>query len=208
VGLLSRTRIAHHPCLLASDTGHAPRHAALTRCSAYFRKVLESGIPSNPIPINANTKVLKLHLDLVHYKSIPPSWVWQHKDAVLKLSDELGSPGPAERALFVLHERVHKDPWAMFCLASQKGNVSLAKSALKALADAGADANPEGHQHRDITSLTPGQVAHVTLPYLLGLYNAALAVQHEHPHGHAHSHAHQHEISWKAIADRFSPVMA
>jgi hypothetical protein len=96
----------------------------------------------------------------------------------------------------------------MFCLASQKGNVSLAKSALKALADAGADANPEGHQHRDITSLTPGQVAHVTLPYLLGLYNAALAVQHEHPHGHAHSHAHQHEISWKAIADRFSPVMA
>lgn len=200
VCLLPRTRIARHSCLLASDDGGV----SLIRLSAYFRKVLESGIPSDPIPINANTKVLKLYLDLVHYKSIPPCWVWQHKDAVLKLSDELGSPGPAERALFVLHDRVDKDPWALFCLASQKGSVSLAKSALKALADA------DGHHHPDITSLTPGQVAHVTLPYLLGLYNAALAVQHKHHHAlaHAHGHVHQHEISWKAIADKFSPVVA
>jgi hypothetical protein len=128
--------------------------------------------------------------------------VWQHKDFLLKLSYELGSPGLAERALFVLHDRVDKDPWAMFCLASQKGNVSLAKSALKAL----ADANAESHHHPDITSLTPGQVAQVTLPYLLGLFNAALAVQGEHRHGHAHGH--ELQDSWKAIADRFSPVVA
>jgi hypothetical protein len=51
-----------------------------------------------------------------------------------------------------------------------------------------------------ISALTPGLASGVTLPYLLGLFNAALAV------GHVED-GEDEKASWKVIADKFTPVM-
>jgi len=135
----------------------------------------------------------------MHMRPVPAGMVWSLKDKLLRLCDDLGTPSVAERAVFSMHDNVHKDPWGVFGLASQRGNVSLAKAALKCLAD-----DDKGNR---IERLTPQMASGVTLPYLLGLFNAALKVRsgeceggHEHEHGNGN-------VGWKDIAEHFSPVV-
>ena len=87
----------------------------------------------------------------------------------------------------------------MFCLASQRGHVGLAKSALRAMADKSDTPYPK------VTKLTPNLAAHVTLPYLLGLFNAVLfhSTRGDDPDDDGRL---QH-TSWKAIAEKFTPVI-
>ena len=136
--------------------------------------------------------------------------VWAYKDKLLALADTLGTPSVAERAVFSMHESVQKDPWGVFCLASQRGNLSLAKAALKCL----ADTDGEGGKAK-IDKLTPSLVAGVTLPYLLGLFNAALGANgHFHASGTGNGNGENGSedgqgggaVGWKAIAERFTPV--
>lgn len=177
------------------------RFPPLTHPSSYFRNVFKSGIPHDPIAIDASTKILKGLLDIMHMRPVPSGMVWAYKDKLLKLCDQLGTPSVAERAVFSMHENVHKDPWGVFCLASQRGNLPLAKSALKHLAD-----SDEGAK---IDKLTPQLASGVTLPYLLGLFNAALSINSDHEKldqlsEDGHNGA---ALGWKAIAERFSPVV-
>jgi hypothetical protein len=133
-------------------------------------------------------------------RPVPSGMVWSHKDKLLNLCDTLGTPSVAERAVFSMHDHVHKDPWGVFCLASQRGNVSLAKAALKCLAD-----DDKGNK---IERLTPKLAAGVTLPYLLGLFNAALKVRSGDCEGGEHEHGHEHgNVGWKSIAEHFYPVV-
>lgn len=96
-----------------------------------------------------------------------------------------------------MHENVHKDPWGVFQLASQRGNVSLSKAALKCLAE-----DDGGNR---IERLTPQLAAGVTLPYLLGLFNAALKVRSQGCEGDLNG-PEQGTAGWKSIAEHFSPV--
>jgi hypothetical protein len=121
--------------------------------------------------------------------------VWSLKSKLLALCDTLGTPSVAERAVFSMHDNVHKDPWGVFSLASRRGNVTLAKAALKCLAE-----DQHGHGHK-IERLTPQLAAGVTLPYLLGLFNAALKVRSGGDEGE------EGTVGWKSIADKFYPVV-
>ena len=156
--------------------------------------------------MDAPTKVLKLFLDLMHMRQPPSQLVWSQKDRLLKLCDDYGCASVAERAVFTMHESVHKDPWAVFCLASQRGNLALAKSALRALG--------HGEYEPRVAHLTPAMVGGVTLPYLLGLFNAVVKIAGHHASNGVGEEHHHHEaahdgakITWKAIADKFHPVM-
>lgn len=108
---------------------------------------------------------------------------------------------------------MEKDPWEVFCLASQRGNVALAKAALKALAE--KDKGDDGQKDRpDLGALTPQFASGVTMPYLLGLFNAALggagaSAQDVNGIGHGEGLVHTTggSASWKIIAERFTPVM-
>lgn len=174
---------------------------ALTLSSFFRTKFKQEGIPTSPIQINAATKTLKSLLDIMHMRPVPSGMVWAYKSKLLNLCDELGTPSVAERAVFSMYENVHKDPWGVFTLASQRGNLSLARAALKCLGD-----HEGGHQ---IDRLTPQMAAGVTLPYLLGLFNAALKVGsggHGELDGHGHGHEHG-KVGWKSIAENFSPVV-
>jgi len=136
--------------------------------SSYYRTKLGSGdYYGDPINIPANTKVLKVLLDLIHQRRLPALLIWSIRDPLRKLCDDLGCTSISERALFGMHECVEKDPWSVFCLTSQPGNVGLATSALRTMAD------KSDTQHPKVTKLTPELAAHVTLPYLLG-FTAAI----------------------------------
>jgi hypothetical protein len=164
--------------------------------SSYFRNLFKSnGIPQDPIQINATTKILKSLLDIMHTRPVAPDMVWSLKSKLLALCDTLGTPSVAERAVYSMHDNVHKDPWGVFSLASQRGNVSLAKAALKYLAE-----DEEHHGHK-IERLTPQLAAGVTLPYLLGLFNTALKVRSGGDEGE------EGTVGWKSIADNFYPVV-
>lgn len=94
--------------------------------------------------------------------------------------------------MFNMHDAVEKDPWAVFVLASQRGNFGLAKSALRAMAD------KSDTPHLRIDKLTPTMAGSVSLSYLLGLFNAALQMG---------DIAGDDKISWKVVADKFTPVV-
>lgn len=178
--------------------------------------MFKPAVPKYPIPIDASTKILKGLLDIMHMRPVPSGMVWAYKDKLLALADKLGTPSVAERAVFSMHDSVQKDPWGVFCLASQRGNLSLAKAALKCLADIpDAGDGKGGGAKAKIEKLTPALAAGVTLPYLLGLFNAALGAN-----GHFHTSSNGGEecvsedghggagaVGWKAIADRFTPVV-
>ncbi len=117
-----------------------------------------------------------------------------------------------------LHSAVEKDPWQVFALASHKNNLGLAKSALRSL-----DAIKEnGGIVPGIESLHPTQAEMLTLPYLLGIYVAALKAKDKErgagsrlhgsegssTRGSEHSfEPEQTEVTWKAIAEKFVPIM-
>lgn len=167
--------------------------------STYFRNLFKTkGVSNEPISINASTKILKALLDIMHMRPVPSGMVWAYKDKLLSLCDTLGTPSVAERAVFSMHENVNKDPWGVFCLASQRSNLSLAKAALKCLAE-----HDEGNK---IERLTPQLAAGVTLPYLLGLFNAALTVRADKCGGSEFDEG-AGNLGWKNIADHFSPVV-
>lgn len=191
--------------------------------SSHFRNLFKkSGVPHEPIAIDASTKILKGLLDIMHMRPVPSGMVWAYKDKLLKLCDQLGTPSVAERAVFSMHDSVHKDPWGVFALASQRGNISLAKSALRQLGESDLDNGAGTGIKVDKLSLTPQLASGVTLPYLIGLFNAALASINAHTHAHAHANGHgsangeehglfeehaQPSINWKAVADKFTPVV-
>lgn len=115
-----------------------------------------------------------------------------------------------------MHSAVEKNPWEVFTLASQKNNVGLAKSALKAL----GEAKEKGHDVHSLYEVTPGLAAGVTLPYLLGVYVAALKVKEKggSPVGSLNGSVvnglgdgglggFDGEVGWKAIAEKFSPIV-
>jgi hypothetical protein len=167
--------------------------------SSFFRqKFKHEGISNTPIQINAPTKILKALLDIMSMRPVPSGMVWAYKDKLLNLCDTLGTPSVAERAVFSMHDNVHKDPWGVFSLASQRGNVSLAKAALKCLA--------EDDGGNKIERLTPQLASGVTLPYLLGLFNAALKVRSEGCEGECNGQDNG-TVGWKSIAEHFSPVV-
>lgn len=158
--------------------------------SLYFREQLATdAAPITPFPINASTKHLKLILDLMHMKPAPSPAIWAYKTQLLKLADELGAKGVTERILFSLCEHIERDPWAIFVLASQRGSITLAKTALKALD------GKEGGVKVDELSLE--LVKDVSTGYLMGLFAAALKVAQEGEKGV--------EVGWKAVAERFVP---
>lgn len=151
--------------------------------------------------------------------------VWSVREPLFKLCEYLGSRGVAERALLHMNSEVEHDPWTLFVLASQKKNVGLAKSALRSL----ATLQEAGDKVITIGTLTPSVAEGVALPYLLGIYTAALAVktsllQHElnhggqfksiglasppgSPAGSLKGDIDDVDIGWKAIADKFHPIL-
>lgn len=122
-----------------------------------------------------------------------------------------------------LHSAVEKDPWEVFTLASQKNNVGLAKSALKSL----GEIKEAGGDVHGVFEITPKIAEGVALPYLLGIYVAALKVKEKHgsnggsPYGSVHgSVVNGHagfggqdifgeggEFGWQAIAEKFVPIV-
>jgi hypothetical protein len=181
-------------------------YGALTRPSAYFREHL-AAYDGQPLSLAGTTLTLKLYLDLIHLKSVPARQVYAARDTIFAFCAKYESPGIAERAVVALHQYVDKDAWGVFAIASQHNNVALAKAALKAMVD--------DHDAVKVTALTPTQVVGVALPYLLGIYHAALQVDSVHPkvddgtngHGHGHDHGFNHGQGWKAIADKFHPIV-
>ncbi|KAK1926186.1 hypothetical protein DB88DRAFT_521304 [Papiliotrema laurentii] len=159
--------------------------------STFFHDLLNDGSHSGePIHIPASSRIFKAWLDLAHLRDRPPSMVCGMREPLLKLCDDLGSRGVSERALFHMHSKIEKDPWAIFALASQKNN-----------------------------AITPALAGTVTLPYLLGLYVAALKAKdkaHATEHGPGASRVGSieseqgdglDETCWKAIAEHFVPVV-
>lgn len=195
------------------------RHS--THPSTFFHDLLNDGSHSGePIHIPASSRIFKAWLDLAHLRDRPPSMVWGMRESLLKLCDDLGSRGVSERALFHMHSKIEKDPWAIFALASQKNNVGLAKSALRTLGqvDHGVSTATRG-TFLSIETITPALAGTVTLPYLLGLYVAALKAKdkaHATEHGPGASRVGSieseqgdglDETCWKAIAEHFVPVV-
>jgi len=149
--------------------------------------------------------------------------VWNMREPLLKLCDYLGSRGVSERALFLMHSCIEKDPWELFCLASHKNNIGLAKSALRAL----AEIKDSGGNVPAVDGITPALASDVALPYLLGMYVAALkgkdrAASHNGSlHGHLGSTPGspatsltgsdfgdlKDENGWRIIAEKFVPIM-
>ncbi|WOO84645.1 uncharacterized protein LOC62_06G008164 [Vanrija pseudolonga] len=224
-----------------------------------LREALE-GAHDDVIPLNANRKIVKMWLDLMNIRddvNVHGNLVFIQHAALLKFCDELGSKAVADRVLSQMITVVHKDPWGLFLVASQRNHVALAKTALQhlgalerqqKLADSGGDmddaaresfkpakvhhhaianghaaANGHGHaEHKVLVSptkrplkakykakypapapipkvsdLTPDNMANVGVPFMLGLFNAALdyrAVEHPGP------------VGWNEIAEKWEPI--
>jgi len=184
----------------------------------FLEKLQQHVVKGISFDIPAQSRVLKAWLDLAHLHNRPPKMVWKMRKPLFELCDHLGSRGVAERALFLMHSSVEKDPWELFCLASQRNNVGLAKSALRAL----AEIKDNGGDVPAVDGITPTLAAGLTLPYLLGLYVAALKGKEKvagmtRQAGYAHS-SHpssaidsdygglKEENGWKVIAEKFAPV--
>lgn len=158
----------------------------------HFRSLLVHP-PSDPIPIDASTKILKLVLDLMHLKPAPSGAIWAYRTQILKLCDDLQLKGVAERVLFSMHENVDKDAWAVFCLASQHNSSALARSALRAMD------NGEGKEGGiKLDKLGPDAVKGVATPYLLGVFAAALKAAEAADKGV--------QVGWKEVAANFVPI--
>ena len=189
--------------------------------STLFRDSLGDGkYTGEPIKIPYSSKIIKIYLDLAHLHNRPPSMVWAIREPLLHLCEHLGSKGVSERALYLLHGAVEKDPWQVFALASHKNNLGLARSALRTLDTLKEEGNVVVPS---IEGIGPHLASQVTLPYLLGIYVAALKAKDKvkvngngigNIHGsfggsQASENGHEEttEITWKAIADKFVPVL-
>ncbi|BEJ16687.1 hypothetical protein CspHIS471_0600880 [Cutaneotrichosporon sp. HIS471] len=86
------------------------------------------------IALDANRKVLKLVLNLLHSIPMPASFVWSVHNELFALCDEMGADSVAQIALTSLCSVVERDPWGMFVLGSQRNHFALARAALSALA--------------------------------------------------------------------------
>lgn len=159
--------------------------------SAHFRSMLSTNA-LDPIPIDAPTKLLKLILDLMHMKPAPSAAIWAYRTPILKLCDDLQLKGVAERVLFSMHENVDKDAWAVFCIASQRNSLALARSALRAMED-----SPAG-KAQQVDKLSPEAVKDVAIPYLLGVFAAALKAAEGADKGV--------QVGWKEVSDKFVPI--
>lgn len=106
---------------------------------------LESADPStklrdrlgpDPIELDADRKVLKLLLNLMHQVSMPAAFIWKVHAPLFALCDEVGCDSVVQLALASFAGCVDRDPWRMFSVASERNNVALARAALGALAAA------------------------------------------------------------------------
>lgn len=97
-----------------------------------------------------------------------------------------------------MHENVDKDAWAVFCLASQRNSLALARSALRAM-DGGAGVGKAGEGVK-VDKLSPEAVKDVAIPYLLGVFAAALKAAEGAEKGV--------QVGWKDVADKFVPISA
>lgn len=123
--------------------------------------------------------------------------------------------------MFLMHSAIEKNPWEVFCLASQRNNVGLAKSALKSLAVKNDFVTASGVIDTvRIGHITPEQAREAALPYLLGLFSAALSVGtagKPEENGHAKGYANgtngyngieaDDDVDWHAVAERFKPIV-
>lgn len=231
----------------------------------FLREVL-AGTHDDVIQLDANRKIVKMWLDLMHIRddvNVHGNLVFIQHQALLKFCDDLGSKAVEDRVFSQLITVVHKDPWGLFLVASQRNHVALAKTALqhlgalerqKKLADSGAEtddarefkptkvhhahhayhavanghaaANGHGGEHKangkdlgsftkrplkakyknkypaaapipKVSDLTPDNMTNVGVPFMLGLFNAALdyrAVEHPGP------------VGWNEIAEKWEPV--
>lgn len=194
----------------------------LSALSAFFRKELEGASPTHEFKVPTGKKVLKAWLDLAHFRNLPPLMIWSIRASLFKLCEYLVSPSVTERAMFLMHSAIEKNPWEVFCLASQRNNVGLAKSALKNLAIKNDFVTANGVTVSvRIGNITPEQAREVALPYLLGLFSAALSVaaagkpeENGHPKGHANGYINGYNgieaddyVDWHAVAERFKPIV-
>lgn len=154
--------------------------------STWFRDHLNDTAKS--IHIDAPSVVLKLFLDLMHHRRLPGLALWAYRVPLFSLADKYGCPGVIERITYGLHHALFKNPWEIFVVASQRGNLSLAKAAMKIM-----DNTDVKFPAPKVDQLTPELAHGVSLPYFLGLFNAALRVGKAKP-------------EWKDLAEYFVPV--
>lgn len=206
-----------------SLTQHRRTWTDVAHLSTHFREILGEGKNTGePIKIPYSSKIIKAYLDLAHLRNRPPQMVWTMREPLLSLCDYLGSKGVSERALIFLHGAIEKDPWQIFALASHKNNLGLAKSALRSL----DSVKENGGIVIGIEGIGPTLAGMITLPYLLGIYVAALKAKDKVKNGtngyhlngsfngstvgSQHSENGQevdHEVTWTAIANKFVPIM-
>ncbi|KAL1407124.1 hypothetical protein Q8F55_006538 [Vanrija albida] len=224
--------------------------------STVLRETL-AGAHDDVIQLDAHRKIVKMWLDLMNIRddvNVHGNLVFVVHKALLKFCDDLGSKAVAERALSALIMVVHKDPWGLFLLASQRNHVPLAKTALQHLgslerqqklhdsdtdegrrevkvqhgAVANGHAAANGHiQYKangnlavaspkrplkakykakypapapipKVSDLTPENIGNVGVPFMLGLFNAALDQRGvvEHPGA----------VGWNEISEKWEPV--
>jgi hypothetical protein len=143
-----------------------------------------------PIPVDANRKVLKLALNLMHNIPMPASFVWSVNKDLFALCDELGADSVAQTALTSLCAVVERDPWGMFALGSQRNHFALARAALGALAASEnklrADMNGMNGQHAHPHMHNGFPAYGMNAPYPYGMYPGFGPGPHAHgPHAPA-----------------------
>ncbi|KAK4688893.1 hypothetical protein P7C73_g1232, partial [Tremellales sp. Uapishka_1] len=128
--------------------------------------------PSAPISTDVSAKALRFFTNLVYSDSSPlMNMSLDEIKEVLAVCDRLQCQRIEERVLKALGEQAGKDPWQIFIMASQRDDVELAKSALKAMENTTARCPVE-----NIKDLTAADIEAVDPRYLSALLASRLSL--------------------------------
>ncbi|WVW78170.1 hypothetical protein I302_100121 [Kwoniella bestiolae CBS 10118] len=122
--------------LLSSDGTEFKVHSYMLKAhSLVLRPILcDPAFKPSPMTIDASPEDLTCFLDLMHNK--PPHTIsdWPQAEKVLDLIDQYECDVASERIWVVLNEKAKSEPWRVFCLASKRNSLALAKHALSCMA--------------------------------------------------------------------------
>ncbi|WVF66199.1 hypothetical protein IAT40_000939 [Kwoniella sp. CBS 6097] len=187
--------------LVSIEGKHFRVHSYVLKAnSSWFRDQLQHH-HHREINVDVPSKLLKKLLDGMHMLSLPAEFVWAWRHRFFEACDKYHLEFVVERALLSLLDVIDKDPWAVFCVASKRQCYGLAKAALRAMAF-----EHKGHGEKPmIDRLTPELAAQVAMPYLLGLFHAALKWNQQ-ALADQEKAGPKKEIDWRFIAINFTPI--
>lgn len=114
-----------------------------------------------PVPIDHTSETVIDFLDLIHFGTIKGRYTWKRCQTLLSIIDQFDAPKLKSLAVQPLFEVLPEYPFNIFAMASQSGNVPLAKMAI-----AHFPIDMKRHGALEMTSKT---VCDIRLDFLVGL---------------------------------------